>query len=213
MPVSALPTVHFHHDVHLPASLQCSGSHKLRSFVDGSASAPVWNSLPLDLRAAAHTAHEMQQTILQTIGLTISAGIGRTRLLANLVSPLNKPHGISLLMDSQQAQFMARQPLLQVPGLRGQTGSMIRDSLKIEFVGELAAFTEAELTARLGPRHASFLASLPYGGADVKIEDRGPQKSIAVERSFPPVCSRAALEEIVDSLAEALWTRVVRSHE
>jgi DNA polymerase IV len=177
---------------------------------DGGPAGPAWPSLSLDLQAAAHIVRDMQLTILNDIGLTVSVGIGRTRLLSNLLSPLNKPHGISLLADPLRTRFMAQQPLHHIPGLRGQAGSTAAATLKIRTVGELASFSEADLSAKLGLRQASFLVALPSGGAHTEIVNCGPQKSLAVERSFPPVGAGPALEAMLDSLVEALWTRVVR---
>ena len=164
----------------------------------------------VDLQRATALAARLQRHVQATLGLTVSIGVGRTRLLARLLSPLRRPCGLTVLRDDDIASFMGAQPLRSMPKLRGKDGERVSSTLKATHVRDLAQYTEAQLRA-MEPRLGAYLAALPHGGCDEDIKEAGPQKSILQERSFPALRSKAAVQDAAMPLAEGLWLRLVRS--
>jgi nucleotidyltransferase/DNA polymerase involved in DNA repair len=119
-----------------------------------------WAALAPDLARACLLAAQIQQTVSQTLGLWVSIGVGRTRLLARLLSPLHRPAAITALPDALAAAFLAARPLLSIPQLRGKAGEAAAEALGVATVGELQRFAPAELAARVPPRLARMLARL-----------------------------------------------------
>ncbi len=86
-------------------------------------------------------------------------------------------------------------------------------TLGITHVGQLADFTSEDLVARFGATTGAFLAALPSAQDDTPVRDRGPQKSIMAERSFPPLQSVAAIESALQPLAASLLQRLAQVHQ
>lgn len=163
-----------------------------------------------ELRAAARLAVRLQDAVLRDQGVTVSVGVGRTRLLARLLSPLHKPAGVSVLPDTCRVAFMAAQPIARIPQLRGKAGAEVCAALGAVTVGDLARFSEADLAARFPAKQAAYLASLPHGGHAGEVAERGPPKSLLVEQSFQAVGNAAALAALIRPLAATLLLRTVR---
>jgi nucleotidyltransferase/DNA polymerase involved in DNA repair len=168
-------------------------------------------SLAEDLQRAAALAARLQARVLAEHSLTVSVGVGRTRLLARLLSPLRRPAGMTLLHDDDIPAFMGAQRIADIPALRGKAGAALTEKLSVSHVRELARFTEEQLVEAAGAKFGAFLVSLVTGGSDGAIEERGPQKSILVERSFLAVATPEALARAARPLADTLWQRLVRA--
>ena len=60
----------------------------------------------------------LRQALKDELGLTVSCGVARSRLLARLVGPLHKPDCATVLPDAGAVPFIRSQPLRQIPSLR-----------------------------------------------------------------------------------------------
>ena len=60
----------------------------------------------------------LRQALKDELGLTVSCGVARNRLLARLVGPLHKPDCATVLPDAGAVPFIRSQPLRHVPSLR-----------------------------------------------------------------------------------------------
>lgn len=140
------------------------------------------------------------------LNISVSVGVARTRLLSRLLSPLNKPRGISVLAPSHTAAFMAATPLTAIPSLGGKAGPRL-EALGATTVGDLAGIPQAALAAAADP---ALLATLARGGPEEALQDTGPRQSIAVERSFQATEQPAQLRRATAPLVDTLLRRVVR---
>eukprot|EP00892_Ulva_mutabilis_P005511 jgi/Ulvmu1/3331/UM155_0014.1 len=165
---------------------------------DGSSSG--WPLIPRDLAAGCAVAHTVQRHIKATLNINVSVGVSRTRLLARLLSPLNKPRGISVLPPSHIPPFMAATPLSAIPSLGGKAGARLKD-LGASTVGDLCGLSHEDMAAAAD---SALLATLWKGGLEEELKDAGPRQSIAVERSFQatelPSRLRTATAPLVDTL-------------
>lgn len=71
------------------------------------------------MQAAQHLKREVKAKL----GLSLSCGLGPTKLLARVVGPLNKPDGFTLLPHAAARAFLDGLPLKQIPSLRWDASS------------------------------------------------------------------------------------------
>lgn len=165
-----------------------------------------WHLIPRDLARGCIVACSIQHHLRASLRIDVSVGVSRTRLLSRLLSPLNKPRGISVLPPSHVPPFMAAIPLSAIPSLGGKAGARLT-ALGAATVGDLQRIPPAALASAADP---ALLAGLWRGGPEDDLKDTGPRQSIAVERSFQatelPSQMRAATAPLVDTLCR----RVVR---
>lgn len=77
-----------------------------------------WAQLPPDLRRGVHLAAAVRSALKQQLGITLSCGVARNKLLARLASPCGKPDGLAVVPDGAERAFIAQVPLRKVPQLR-----------------------------------------------------------------------------------------------
>ena len=75
-----------------------------------------------NLRIVLQVALALRQALKDELGLTVSCGVARNRLLGRLVGPLHKPDCATVLPDAGSVPFIRSQPLRHVPSLRCAAG-------------------------------------------------------------------------------------------
>ena len=100
--------------------------------------------------------------------------------------------------------------LTAVSMCRQKLGDRIQEALGVSQVAELRTITLYAAAKHFGPGVASFLTSLPWGGPDEPVKERGPPKSLLCERSFSPVTGESGIAEVVAPLVAQLWPRLVQ---
>lgn len=174
---------------------------------DAAGAAPRgWPLIPPDLARGCAVAHTIQRHLNDALHISVSVGVARTRLLSRLLSPLNKPCGISVLPPPLTPAFMAATPLTDIPSLGGKAGARL-EALGAKTVGDLTDIPQAALAAAADP---TLLAALSRGGTEEALQDTGPRQSIAVERSFQATEQPAQLRRATAPLVDTLLRRVVR---
>ena len=71
----------------------------------------------------------MRRELAERLGLRASAGVGRSMLVARMLSPLAKPDGLLVIRDGDVGRFMASRPLRTIPGLQAKKGKTIAAAL------------------------------------------------------------------------------------
>jgi nucleotidyltransferase/DNA polymerase involved in DNA repair len=77
-----------------------------------------WSLLAPGLQRGVQLAAALRRDVQQRLGLTISCGVARSKLLARLASPCGKPDGLAAVHDAGAVQFVRSVPLGKVPRLR-----------------------------------------------------------------------------------------------
>lgn len=68
--------------------------------------------------SAMQAAAKLKAAVQSQLGLTLSCGLGPSKLLARLVGPLNKPDGLTALPHAAAVEYLNGLPLRQIPSLR-----------------------------------------------------------------------------------------------
>jgi DNA polymerase-4 len=150
--------------------------------------------------------NRLARRIEQELGITISIGLAKNRLLAKLAAERGKPRGFSVL-GSEAAAILAPEPVGLLPGIGpAQVKRLL--ALGISRVGQLAALDERTARAKLGDEGPS-LAARARGEDSRPVTIERDTKSISAETTFSTDISRLPdLESELWHLCEKLGRRL-----
>ncbi len=131
------------------------------------------------------------------VGLPVSVGVGRTKLMAKLASRRAKPDGF-LVVD---AELEARvRPRLRLDDLWG-VGPITYEKLhaaQLFVVSDLYGLSRDDLKRRgLSTAMARRVVSIATGTDDATIRLPGPRGSVGATRSFPATRTRSTVEAVL----------------
>jgi DNA polymerase-4 len=139
-------------------------------------------------------ARAIKDTVRSEVGLTISAGVATTKLVAKIASDLRKPDGLVVVPPGTEAAFLAPLPIGRLWGVGPKTAAVLAEH-GVATIGDLAALDPAGLGRRLG-HHASTLVDRAHGiDADRVVGDGEAAKSIGHEHTFDQDTADAELIE------------------
>jgi DNA polymerase-4 len=142
------------------------------------------------------------------VGLTISAGVASTKLVAKIASDLRKPDGLVVVAPGTEAAFLAPLPISRLWGVGAKTAAALSEH-GIATIGDLAALDPAALGRRLGS-HATTLIDRAHGiDADRVVGEREAAKSVGHEHTFDEDTSNAErIERTLLAMADGVAGRL-----
>ena len=148
---------------------------------------------------------ELAEEVRDATGITISAGIGPSRLVAKCCSDHGKPAGLVAMGREEACERFASAPTSRVPGIGPKTAERLAE-LGFVTLGQLQRADEAQLAARFGARAAGFLKARAEFRDDSPVTtERGAAKSRSTERTFDTdIDDLEELEAVVRRLAAEL---------
>ena len=159
------------------------------------------------LGSATAIARELRARIRAELGLTASAGVGPTKLVAKIASDLHKPDGLTVVSPARVRSFLHPLPVERLWGVGPATAARLRD-LGMRRIADVAARDPADLAARLGSLGA-WLARLARGDDPREVHAHRDRRSRGAERTFAedvrdPRALAAAIEAQANAIAEGL---------
>jgi DNA polymerase-4 len=143
------------------------------------------------------------------IGVTVSIGLARNKLLAKLAAGRDKPRGFAVL-GNEAAGVLASEPAAILPGV-GPALNRRLAALGITRVGQLQRLTDQQARSMLGDE-GIFLAARARGEDARRVDPAGIAKSISAETTFSTdLTDRAELERQLWRLTERLADRLRRA--
>jgi DNA polymerase-4 len=136
-------------------------------------------------------AEEVRDRVDREVRLPISIGVGSSKLIAKIASGLQKPRGLVIVPPGDEAAFVQRLALRQLPGL-GPALAVRLDNLGIRTVAVLAAAARDYLESHLGSTGA-MLHDFAHGVDSRPVVNPGLPKSISRETTFERDIRDAAL--------------------
>ncbi len=144
------------------------------------------------------------------LGITISIGLARNRMLAKLAAERGKPRGFSVL-GAEAAGLLAQEKVSLLPGI-GPAQVKRLETMGIITINQLAALDE-RAAARLGNEGAALVARARLQD-DRPVRPDRESKSISAETTFETdISDRAALEAELWPLCEKLGRRLHREDQ
>jgi DNA polymerase IV len=143
-------------------------------------------------------ARSIKAAVRDEVGLTISVGVARTKLVAKVASDLRKPDGLVVVPPGTEAEFLAPLPITRLWGVGAKSAASLRE-YGVQTIGDLAALPEDVLQRRYGVMGPSLRDRARGLDADRVVGEREAAKSIGHEHTFdvdssdPEVIERSLL--------------------
>jgi DNA polymerase-4 len=127
-------------------------------------------------------ARRLKREILQTTGLTASAGVAPNKFLAKLASGWKKPDGLTVIAPARAESFLQNLPVESLWGVGPVTARRLR-SIGIETLTDVRLASPADLSTALGSS-AETLRRLAFGIDDRPVQPQQERKSLGCETTF-----------------------------
>lgn len=131
-----------------------------------------------------YIAKEVKRRILETTGLTASAGIAPNKFLAKIASDFKKPDGLVQIRPEEVQDFLRDLPISKLWGVGKSTEEVLK-GMGILRVGQLAVYPAESIEKKLG-KFGLELISLARGEDDRPVTPHSEAKSISQEETFTP---------------------------
>ncbi|WP_084614261.1 Y-family DNA polymerase [Nakamurella lactea] len=153
----------------------------------------------------------LRREVRAEIGLPLSVGVGRTKLVAKLASRRAKPDGLVVIAGDAEQQLRDELRIADVWGVGQVTRERLCD-LGIHTVRDLDGLELPELAAVVGLAMARRLVSIAMGTDDAAVQAPKPGRLISGERTVTPTSRSATrvaevLTAATDSAVERLDSR------
>ncbi|MDA0375874.1 MAG: DNA polymerase IV [bacterium] len=137
-----------------------------------------------------HWALELQETVKRSVDLTVSIGIGPSKLLAKMASEYVKPEGVTIIFRSSIDTFLRDRSAEAIPGI-GRRRALHTEAQGWKTAYDIA-YADKEKVQKLFGRPGLAMQRELLGEMVEKIETEIPlPKSISRTRSFLPTRDRA----------------------
>jgi DNA polymerase-4 len=147
---------------------------------------------------------QLVERVRAETGITVSVGLGPSRLIAKICSDLGKPAGFVAMGREEAAERFASASPKLLPGIGPKSVERLRE-LGIETIGQLQRTPQETLAARFGANHGADLLRRAHFHDDSPVETDRVLKSRSNERTFDEdVDSLEELEQVLRRLAREL---------
>lgn len=137
----------------------------------------AWNE-PFGTRVAKR----LKRVILETTGLTASAGVAPNKFLAKIASGWKKPDGLTVIPPDRVEAFLRKLPIDALWGVGPVTARKLRAAGIVRLV-DVRDRPIADLRAVVGSQ-AEWLVQLAQGRDDRPVEPNRVRKSVGTENTF-----------------------------
>ena len=175
-------------------------------YIDLSAVAGVREAVGHDpLGGMRAVAQEIKNSVLRATGLTCSIGITPNKLLSKIASEIDKPDGLTLLLDTDIERIVWPLQVRKINGI-GPKASIKLAALGIQTVGQLAATDPTLLLREFGAGYGAWLHEAAHGRDNRAVSTRSEPVSLSHETTFDrdlhAVRDRGELSGIFTQLCE-----------
>lgn len=161
------------------------------------------------------TARRIQRAVLEETRITVSIGGATRRMLAKIATGLAKPNGVHIVPAGEEAGFMRRFQLADIPGV----GPVLTETLRrrgLVSVRDALALDRESLCSWLGETRGNWLHDCVRGIDPTPVRVDRDTRSISHEQTFrTDVLELAALEthllRLVGDLAAELRRKGLRA--
>jgi DNA polymerase IV len=150
---------------------------------------------------------QVKDAVRADVDLTISVGVGTTKLVAKIASDLRKPDGLVVVEPGTEEAFLAPLAIGRLWGVGAKSAAALRE-YGVRTIGDLAALPDDLLVRRFG-KHGAALGERARGIDPDPIGDRDAAKSIGHEHTFDVDTSdREVIERTLLAMSEGVAGRL-----
>jgi DNA polymerase IV len=165
----------------------------------------------VSIEAATARAAELRREILDTTGLTVSAGVATGKMIAKIASDSCKPNGLLAIAPGEEEAFLAPLPVGRLWGIGPKTQTRLL-AFDITTIGEIAALDDARLRELFGS-WGQEVRELARGIDRRRVEPERETKSISTEETFEfDVTDEERLVDILKEHARELAEKLAREN-
>ncbi|MGH2955286.1 MAG: DNA polymerase IV [Solirubrobacterales bacterium] len=151
-------------------------------------------------------ARRLREEVRERVGLPISVGVARTKVIAKMASGAAKPDGLLVVRPGEEQAFLHPLPVERVWGVGASTAKKLRAN-GVRTVGEIAALGEPALISILGPTMGRRLCAIAHDRAPRSVRAGRRRRSFGAQRALGRGSRR---REELDSVLVGLVDRVTR---
>lgn len=138
---------------------------------------------PTNLADISKFADDVRQQIQQQRQLTVSVGIGTTKLVAKCASEAAKPDGRLLIEPDDERQFLWDHPIGDIPGIGPATAERLHQ-LGVTSLLHLARINPTQLETTFGPSKARWLRHIAVNNDPRTVSRPEARKQLSAETTF-----------------------------
>ncbi|GIG41162.1 DNA polymerase IV [Cellulomonas phragmiteti] len=155
-------------------------------------------------------AAQLQARVAELTGLTVSVGVGRSKLVAKIASDLRKPGGVVVVRPEDEDDVLLPLDVRTVPGVGPATQGAL-ERLGVRTVADLRRQPLDTLTMTLGEAHGTGLYLMSRGLDDRPVVTTTERKSAGAERTFATdLRGRDVVLSAVDDVVDEALQRLER---
>jgi len=182
------------HGVFLPVRMQRYKEISSRVFAIFEKYTPLVEPLSLDeafldvtgsgrlFGTAEEIARQIRREVFAETGLTVSAGVAASKLVAKIASDINKPDGLTIVPAGKEAEFLAPLPIKRLWGAGRKTQEAL-GMLGVKTIGDIAGLSLELLEQKFG-KHGISLHRAAHGQDERDVETEHETKSVGHEYTF-----------------------------
>ncbi|MCL6247104.1 DNA polymerase IV [Acinetobacter sp. ANC 4945] len=154
--------------------------------------------------SATEVAMRIQAEILQSTGLTASAGVAPNKFLAKVASDWNKPNGICIIKPSQVLHFIHDLALKKIPGVGKVTQEKLK-AMQLNTLGDLQQIDEAVLIHHFG-KYGRQLYLYAQGIDERPVQSSRERQQISKETTFDDDLTLSQCQPYWPKLIDQVWS-------
>lgn len=124
----------------------------------------------------------IREQVNEEVGLTVSAGVGTSKLVAKIASDMNKPDGLTVVLPGAETEFLSPLPVEKLPGVGPAVGKQLT-LLGVKTIGDLARVPLAIVVRKMGETGRQ-LHQAACGIDDRRVLTGRAAKSMGHEETF-----------------------------
>jgi DNA polymerase-4 len=154
-------------------------------------------------------AARLRRDVRERVGLPITVGVARTKILAKLASRAAKPDGLLVVPPDGERAFLHPRPVEELWGVGPVAARRLR-ARGITTVGHAARLGEAALIAILGTGPGRQVHALAHNRDRGPVRPNRPRRSVGSQHALgrsrrSPAELDALAADLVDRVARRLW--------
>ncbi len=162
-----------------------------------------------DAGSATAVAKEIRRRVREERGLTVSVGVGPSRLIAKIASDFNKPDGLTVVPPAKVQAFLDPLPVRRLHGVGPATERALAE-IEVRSIAELRAVPLETLSDRFG-KHGRILFEFSRGIDERPVETHSERKSLGTENTYAEdLTELSAMEEELERMAQEVADALAR---
>lgn len=154
--------------------------------------------------SATLIAEEIRSRILETTGLTASAGVSFNKFIAKVASDINKPDGIKVIEPHEAQAFLDNLPVEKFHGVGRVTAARMH-KMGFRTGADLKRLSEIEMAERFG-KVGRYYFRIVRARDDRPVRPNRGRKSIGAERTFRnDIATESGMLRKIDELAAIVY--------